>query len=561
MTTRTTDPFGRPIIVNPFKPPFEPTDPSQIPLLNVLAPAIAVPSVKSPIFLGLPFPKWRTGQHELYEQFMEFVYNSDKKILMVEGPPGIGKSLVAAITALALTNKDPGFDTVITTARVALQEQYVNETFKHHVAKAAWGRNKHDCLIMDNLTVDQAPCQGGYNCKQKDECPYFVERDTALASKVAVLNTMFWLTLANFGHDIVGASGRRLAIHDEAHFLEPTIRSLVTASLNVSFWKRSQGLSWPQGDSIAEWRDWLLQHHPMIKAKAADARKQIRGGTSPEGFKSTLKAEEAFMKIMDFILPSNPLITRTKYGVKFEPIWGNDFADTMLWDKADKHILMSATLNHEYVAGTLNLKREDYEVIELPSPFHHMRRRIMFDPVVKVNAKTTRAEFQKLINRMDDILDEQLQRENRGIIHSVSYRRAEDVIAMSRHSSRMFTHRAGDVKGKEEAIDELLGSDDGILVSPSVGVGEDFGRGDNVRFQIFVKYPIPYMGDPVIKARVNDWSDSLWFEADQAFVQAVGRGTRSEDDWCINYVLDAGAGWRFKYLPEYVQESIVYPPD
>jgi Rad3-related DNA helicase len=94
-------------------------------------------------------------------------------------------------------------------------------------------------------------------------------------------------------------------------------------------------------------------------------------------------------------------------------------------------------------------------------------------------------------------------------------------------------------------------------VSPSVGVGEDFGAGDGCRFQFIIKWPIPSMGDPIVKARVEEVPDSLWWEADQAFVQAVGRGTRSATDHSTTYVLDALGGWRIKQLPATVQAAVV----
>ena len=74
---------------------------------------------------------------------------------------------------------------------------------------------------------------------------------------------------------------------------------------------------------------------------------------------------------------------------------------------------------------------------------------------------------------------------------------------------------------------------------------------------MFIKYPIPYLGDPVVKARSEDKPDSLWLEADMAFVQALGRGTRSATDWCTNYVLDKGAAFRFSRLPADIQQAIV----
>jgi Rad3-related DNA helicase len=218
--------------------------------------------------------------------------------------------------------------------------------------------------------------------------------------------------------------------------------------------------------------------------------------------------------------------------------------------------MMSATLNPTYLQHALDIDNDEFEFIDLPSPFAPMRRRILYNGVVRMNRNTKDEDFNRLIRQMDEYIEEHAG--ERGIIHTVSYGRAFDVMQRSRFSHRMISHRQRDgTAGKNSAIEQYLRTPDAILVSPSVGVGEDFGAGDGCRFQFIIKWPIPSMGDPIVKARVEEVPDSLWWEADQAFVQAVGRGTRSATDHSTTYVLDALGGWRIKQLPATVQAAVV----
>lgn len=66
----------------------------------------------------------------------------------------------------------------------------------------------------------------------------------------------------------------------------------------------------------------------------------------------------------------------------------------------------------------------------------------------------------------------------------------------------------------------------------------------NCRFQIIVKMPFQSLKDKLVSKRVYGSSiGSFWYASDasQEVVQATGRAVRSEDDWCVTYVLDKQA--------------------
>jgi Rad3-related DNA helicase len=62
---------------------------------------------------------------------------------------------------------------------------------------------------------------------------------------------------------------------------------------------------------------------------------------------------------------------------------------------------------------------------------------------------------------------------------------------------------------------------------------------DLSRFQIICKVPFPYLGDRLVRKKMNKWN--WWYDLQTAktVIQAVGRSVRSETDTAVTYILDA----------------------
>ena len=78
---------------------------------------------------------------------------------------------------------------------------------------------------------------------------------------------------------------------------------------------------------------------------------------------------------------------------------------------------------------------------------------------------------------------------------------------------------------------------DTVLLSPSMSEGVDL-KGDLSRFQILCKVPYPYLGDPIVKKRMNKRSSWYPLQTAKTVVQSVGRSVRSMDDQAVTYILD-----------------------
>jgi Rad3-related DNA helicase len=63
-------------------------------------------------------------------------------------------------------------------------------------------------------------------------------------------------------------------------------------------------------------------------------------------------------------------------------------------------------------------------------------------------------------------------------------------------------------------------------------------HGELSRFQVVCKVPYPYLGDPLIRKRMNKFSGWYPMQVAKTIVQAVGRSVRSKDDKAVTYILD-----------------------
>ena len=68
---------------------------------------------------------------------------------------------------------------------------------------------------------------------------------------------------------------------------------------------------------------------------------------------------------------------------------------------------------------------------------------------------------------------------------------------------------------------------------------------DISRFQILCKVPYPYLGDKLIKKKMNKWKWWYSLETAKTIVQSIGRSVRNSDDFAVTYILDEDWGYFF----------------
>jgi Rad3-related DNA helicase len=85
-----------------------------------------------------------------------------------------------------------------------------------------------------------------------------------------------------------------------------------------------------------------------------------------------------------------------------------------------------------------------------------------------------------------------------------------------------------------------------ILVSPAVGQGHDF-PGSACEWQLLCKIPFP-PPSAILKRRTEDDKEYPHYLTMQKMVQIFGRGMRSQDDQCENFIVDDHCEW---FVPRY----------
>jgi ATP-dependent DNA helicase DinG len=152
---------------------------------------------------------------------------------------------------------------------------------------------------------------------------------------------------------------------------------------------------------------------------------------------------------------------------------------------------------------------------------------------VRMDSKSVKHDgtMQTWLETIDAIIERRLDRN--GIIHTVSYDRAEWIMRNSRHRYYMTGN-----------LEEFLDGEAGrcVLVSPVVTTGVDFPY-RACEYQIISKVPFPDTRSRIMKARIDAIPNYREAITMQTIQQSAGRGMRAEDDQCETFIVDAHALW------------------
>jgi ATP-dependent DNA helicase DinG len=462
--------------------------------------------------------------------------------LVLVAPTGTGKSLLSLVTQRALTVRT---HTVVSTLR--LQDQ-MRTSYKH--APVLKGRDNYDCLIVDGVSVSQAPCQVGFKCAVKWSCPYFVDRDSAYKSDYAVFNYQLFMNLVAYSAQ--NFESPDILFCDEAHLAAGELEKFMTGTLSERD-MITQGWQRPMDLTIHGMAKWAERFIPDIEDELEHLIKQIyaiTGGSSGAAIKGSAKDyQRAMGKYNRYGYLERALYRFTQAGIDtengkpwvFDKLGGvyqvrptdvSDYTEN-LFNDVPKIVLMSATLNEDDIK---RLGLTDYKLVSVGSNYPKERRPIYYRPVGAISAKNENRLFDDIMDEVDTIVEAHVKAGHKGIIHTVSYDRAERIYNASHNKKHMLLHSSDD---KDKIIAQYKDSTTPVvLLSPSITEGEDFPDGE-CRFVIIPKVPYASLGDKLVRERLN--SDPSWYtwKACQDIIQGAGRGMRSERDFCSIYILDS----------------------
>lgn len=494
--------------------------------------------IPKPHELGLPekYQSYRPDQ----EDFITNIVRGTKRVTASCAPTGFGK-LVAIIVA-ALISKIP---TCIVTMSNGLIQQALDE-FGSIGLVALLGRNNYTCGMKDDYT-----CEDGYpaQCPYKGTpmCPSTQAELRMAVSYLGITNYSKWTSSHKYG---TGMSHWQQVIFDEAHFAYDALASAMQVKLHQKEIERTLGVDFlTEVDDFKPWKHWAATTRVIAEQELVDARKKLIRTSNPTLTQirhyfhmrnltrklATLATAGAREWVVD------PFTTEHSGGFVFDPISPGRYVESSLLMKVPKVAMVSATLRPKsmYIIGIGN---DNFSFKEYDSRFNPARHPIYWVQTMRVDGKAR--DLSMLWLRHDQLAAKRQDR--KGIVHSISYERQEQLFLASRFRGNMILNRRGeDIMSK---IDDFRLAGPGTeLISPSVGTGFDFAD-SQCRWQLVLKVPFE-PPSKIQKARQALDKEYVYYRAMQYLVQAFGRDVRSSTDWAEAIICDDHFGeW---FMPRY----------
>ncbi len=470
--------------------------------------------------LGLPpkYTAWRENQGEAIIR----AAGSDKSVVLTVCPTGFGKSL-AYVAASILR----GGRTIVLTMTKGLQHQLLSDFELAQGMVEVKGANAYPCKMLPDFNCDIGPCITGQFCPFKKDrtCERLRAIDQARGARLVVSNYSFWLYHHAFSKESVGEFDT--LVLDEAHSCPQAMGNFLTIELDrQSAYLLPYLPSIPEKLTLNEWVKWAFVTAGELQAEEKIAK--MDGNIDKVSkLRRLLNTFKILVNIDDtWVIDVNPGF------VSFAPKWVDKYTKEFLFLGVPYIIMSSASVN-EKTASLVGLEKGDCEYLEYPHSFPPESRMLTYIPTVKVRYRMTHEEKIQWADRMDEIIE--TRRDRKGIIHTISYPRAQEILQFSKHADIMVTHTS---KTAGSTIRRFkTSSKPQVLVSPSVSTGWDF-PGSECEYQIISKVPYPSIGSRLMKVRIEEDKQYLAYLAKQDLTQMVGRGTRFLGDFCENFIVD-----------------------
>lgn len=528
-----------------------------------------------------PRPKPNPGQMEAIVSACLAILDGKKHVL-IEAPTGSGKSLIATTVHKVMRELNASWRTTIITATKGLQNQYVEEEPIIIDLKA---KGNYNCPIGAgpyNSGACRAKTRTG-KCFAKSKCPYVKQR--SIWTEVAQLRS------TNFAFQVEACPSicmmpenkANLIIVDECHDIDEAIVEHTSIELNVEDFVGLKNLGHGKlvsmlADYINLFQDIRIGTTFQIDKELYDEMKALNDEVNAtlDDLDERLKMSDSqfeqellggFIENLQQIQDKTQIFEACGQGkgiwilqamgagsVELKPVYSWQVAHHGLLRKAEFFIHMSATIcGFEEYCGSLGINVDEAEIIKVPNSIPLESRKILVYPTQRV---TGSFDVDKLTKNVDALITKHQKLKQNGIVHTVSFKLANDIYDRSVHKKSMIVSN-----DRLEIIDFLKENENVVVLSPSIEKGYDF-KGDMSRYQIIPKVPWGYLGDPLVK--LNSEIRPSWFarRAVLRIVQACGRSIRGVDDWATTYILDSSFiglyDRNYELFPEWYVESLKF---
>jgi ATP-dependent DNA helicase DinG len=507
-----------------------------------------------------PFSSPRESQSRIINQVLNGFENG-KKYAIIEAGTGIGKSAIGVTLArylngyLPMQNDDLFLNgSYFLTTQKILQDQYEKD-FSDKGLISLYSSTNYKCQRKkgNNCSDTQSEIKAGdtqYD-KCKFDCVYKDKKKSFIDGQLGITNFSYFLTEINYSKKL---PKKKVIIIDEAHNLENELTRFIEISVSTFFAERILKLTLPNIEELnTQLRifNWIENvYFPSLKSRKEFMEKQIDKiglGGKLQDHLTLLKQVEMikshYSKIEKFLSSYNKenWICETEETEKrgyikfnFKPIDISQYAQEYLLNYAEKIIFMSATIvSHEGFIETLGLNNDDVVCVKEKSPFDPKNKPIIFSQIGSMSSNNIDKTLPNLVNAIKNIINE--HKNEKGIIHTHSVKVAEYIKNNIKSGRLLLAHGSN----RDEILKEHTTSNKPtILLSPSMAEGVDLK--DNLsRFQIICKIPFPYLGDKVVRKKMNKWK--WWYDTQtiRTIIQSIGRSIRNESDYAVTYILDS----------------------
>ena len=511
-----------------------------------------------------PYAKPRKEQRQAIEFAIKAIEDSDKRFVIIEAGTGVGKSAIGLTLSRYLEQSIPsqeGFAQggyFLTTQKI-LQAQYEKDFGKPRgEMKSVYSSSNYRCKFHkenDCRTSQQmlrtADRKSAFFKACAGTCRYKMAKKSFLESPESVTNFPYFLTEATYSG---GITPRKILVIDEAHNTEAVLSNFVEVSVSQYFCEKVVKCKWPDKITPVNFVKWIENvYFPKLQSQIMHFENQIEQLGLKDRIKElssvALKYDmmtghsgklEKFLKDYDkdnWVMEKEETEKRGYVKITYRAIDVSNYAEEYLFRLGQKVILMSATiLNADTFAASLGIPKDQYESISIPSPFPIENRPIINAAVGSMSAKNIEASLPQLKKALQAIMQE--HKNEKGIVHCHTYRIANYLKKNIRGklAKRILIH---DSRNRDEVLKQHMTSKEPtVLLSPSMTEGVDL-KGDLSRFQVICKVPYPWLGDPIVRKRMNKFPNWYPLKTATTIVQAVGRSVRNSEDTAITYILDS----------------------
>lgn len=495
--------------------------------------------------------KFKTQPRDNQIKALDWLFEQDKKYLLLEAPVGTGKSFIGMAYANA-NQKDTSY---ILTPQIILQKQY-EDSFNPLMNNIAslYGKSNYHCSSVN------ASCEIGSVLKQTcNSCSHKSARAEAINKNHTILNYRLALTLFSYTEAFLP---RDLIIFDECHTLEENLVSFDAHTISYARCKKYD-LQFKAHTSLLEAVKWvksyylgkMLKIYSILEPEAEELKLKDPYDLTKQDAQKIKTADELCQHISatsDICeqenIEDNYILTNDLTMFCFKRLTGQYSFNTILHPMADKFLFMSSTiLNKDGFCDDLGLNKSEVAFMSLDSEFDKKNRPVYYMPQMKMNYtwKNNEQKKEQMLNTVNTLLE--MHKTESGIIHTGNFEVANWLVNEISTTHKIFHHNPDKEVNvnRNDVINEFQEyNKPSVLISPSCTEGLDL-KEDLGRFAIIVKVPFGNLGDQWIKRRMemsNEWYSR---QALIDIIQGGGRIVRSAEDKGIVYILDESWNYLF----------------